>query len=100
MKPEGRYEWLGPSGGFKQVEEYVYDGDRLTRILLYIEPPGPPPFKAEERFFYDETGKILRIDRQNENGQRQLLYRKREKGQTFKSIREAATQKMIDAVVE
>ena len=28
------------------------------------------------------------------------MYRKREKGQTFKSIREAATQKMIDAVVE
>jgi hypothetical protein len=98
--PDVLYEWLGPNGRFKQLEEYIYDGNHLTSILLYNESPGISPFRAEERFSYDDAGKLLRIERHNENGQRQLLYRKREKGQTFKSIREAATKKMIEAIIE
>jgi hypothetical protein len=42
----------------------------------------------------------IRIERHYESGERQLLYRKRERGQTFTSIREIATQKMIVSIVE
>lgn len=98
--PEALYEWLGRNGRFKQAEQYIYEGSRLIAILSYSEVPGISPFEAEERFTYDESGKLLRIDRLSESGSSQLVYRKRDKGQTFKSIREAATQKMIESVIE
>lgn len=100
QNPDALYEWLGPNGRFKQAEKYVYDGNRLTAILLYSEVPGTAPLKAEERFTYDEAGKLLRIESLSESGYRHLVYRKRGKGQTFNSIREAATQRMIEAIAE
>jgi hypothetical protein len=98
--PDELYEWLGPNGRFKQVEEYVYNGDILTSILSYNESPGIPPFRAEEQLSYDDAGKLLSIEKYYESGKKQLLYRKRDKGQTFKSIRDAATQKLFEAIVE
>jgi hypothetical protein len=98
--PDALYQWLGPNGRFKHAEQYVYDGDRLTSILLYDEHPEASPFTAEEHFTYDEAGRLLRIERFYETGHSQPLYQKRKKGQTFKSIREAATQRMIEAIVE
>lgn len=97
--PDALYEWLGPNGRFERVEQYVYDDSRLTSILLYGKQPGASPFKAEERFTYDEAGKLLRIERFHESGYSRLLYLKRKKGQTFQSIRKAATQKMIEAII-
>ncbi|MGW8251289.1 MAG: hypothetical protein ACWGO1_11655, partial [Anaerolineales bacterium] len=98
--PQELYEWLGYNGRFKLVEEYIYDGERLTHIQRYSETPGMAPYKDEEVFSYDEAGKLARIERTDENGQRRLLFRKREKGQTFKSLREAASRKMIEAIVQ
>jgi hypothetical protein len=102
-KPDALYDWLGPNGRSYQVEQYFYNGNHLTHLLLYSRHPGSPPlntFNAEESFSYDKAGKLLRIERRYESGQRQLLFRKREKGQTFKSIRENATRIMIAAIVE
>ena len=98
--PAALYTWLGPNGRFKQVEQYLYDGNRLSSILLYIEQPGVPAFEAEDRFSYDEQGRLQRIDRLYQDGVKQLLHRKREKGETFQTIRESATQRMIAAIVE
>jgi hypothetical protein len=101
--PDVLYEWLGANGRTKLFEQYFYADNRLTHMLIYSEHPGSPPlntFKAEETFSYDEAGKLLLIERQYESGERQLLYRKREKGQTFKSIRKIATQKLVAAIVE
>jgi hypothetical protein len=98
--PDMLYEWLGYNGRFKLVEEYVYDGNRVAGIQLYSETPGIAPYKAEEQFFYDGAGRLLRIEQLNESGQRRLLYKKREKGQTFRSIRQAATQKLIESIVQ
>jgi hypothetical protein len=98
--PDALYEWLGYNGRFKLVEKYVYAGSRLTSIQLYSETPGIAPYKTEEHFFYDDAGRLLRIEQLNESEQRHLLYKKREKGQTFKSIRQAAIQKLIEAIVE
>jgi hypothetical protein len=99
-KPDALYHWLGPNGRFKRAEQYVYVDDRLTTVLLYHEQPGSPPFQAEERFAYDEAGALVRIERFFENGQSQLLFQRRKKGQTFGSIREAATRKLIEAITE
>jgi hypothetical protein len=98
--PDTLYEWLGYNGRFKLVEEYVYDGNRVVGIRLYRETPGIAPYRAEEQFFYDGAGRLLRIEQLNESGQRRLLYKKREKGQTFRSIRQAATQRLIESIVE
>jgi len=98
--PDQLYQWLGPNGRFKWAEQYVYDGDRLTSILLYGEQSGAGPFQAEERLTYDEAGKLLRIERFYQGGRSQLVYQKRKRGQTFKSIREAATKKMIAAIID
>jgi hypothetical protein len=98
--PDALYAWLGPNGRFRQAAQNVYDGDRLTRILLYDEVPGASPFNTEERFTYDERGKLQRIERFYENGSSQLVYLKRKEGQTFKSIREAATRRMIESIVD
>jgi hypothetical protein len=96
----GQYTELKANGRFKQVAQYVYDGDRLPRILFYDEVPGASPFNTEERFTYDEGGKLQRIERFYENGSSQPLYLKRKKGQTFKSIREAATRRIIESIVD
>jgi hypothetical protein len=101
--PDVLYEWLGPNGRTKLIEQYFYTDKRLTHLLIYSEHPGSPPlnsFNAEETFSYDEAGKLFRIERHYESGERQLLYRKRERGQTFTSIRGIATQKMIVSIVE
>ena len=98
--PDALYRWLGPNGRFKHAERYVYDGDRLIGILGYHEHPGASPFETEERFTYDEAGRLLRIERLYASGHRQILYQKRKKGQTFKAIREAAIQKMVEAIVD
>jgi hypothetical protein len=101
--PDELYDWLGPNGRSQQVEQYFYDGDRLTHLLLYSKHPGSPPLNiinAEESFSYDDAGKLLRIERRYESGERQILYQRREKGQTLKSLQENATQKMIAAIVE
>jgi hypothetical protein len=98
--PEALYQWLGPEGRFEKVEEYLYEGDRLTAILTYDEAPGAGAFQAEERLTYDGAGKLLRIDRVSPDGRSQLVYQKRAKGETFASIRQAATEKLVEAIVE
>jgi hypothetical protein len=101
--PDVLYEWLGPNGRTKLIEQYFYADKRLTHLEIYSEHPGSPPlntFNAEETFSYDKAGKLFRIERHYESGERQILYRKREKGQTFTSIRETATQKLVAAIVD
>jgi hypothetical protein len=101
--PDALYEWLGPNGRFFNLEDYVYDGDHLSTIRAYREVPtgaSDPSFQFEERFSYDETGKLWRIERVFSDGAVEVTYQKRAPGETFKSIRAAATQKMITAVVE
>jgi hypothetical protein len=41
---------------------------------------------------------LVRIDRTYEHGQRSLVYQKRQKGQTFQSIRKEAVQKLVAAI--
>jgi hypothetical protein len=101
--PDVLYEWLGPNGYTKLFEQCFYADSRLTHLRIHSRHPGSPPlntFNAEETFSYDEAGKLFRIERHYESGERQILYRKREKGQTFKSIREIATQKLVAAIIE
>ena len=98
--PDALYDWLGPNGRFKQFERYVYDGKLLNHIQFYSEVPGIPPYSGEERFTYEEDGILLQIERFCEDGNRQLVYRKRKKGQTFQSIREVATHKLVKAIIE
>jgi len=98
--PDDLYERLGPGGRFLAVENYVHEGNRLTTIIGYREVPGPPPHHFEERFTYDEDGRLQRIDGIHEDGRKWIVYQRRKKGQTFQSIREAATQKLIKAVIE
>ncbi len=98
--PDELYEWLGYNGCFKTVEQYLYEGNRLTTIASYHEVPGISPFYFQERFIYDEVGKLGRIEGFREDGSKQIVYQRRKKGQTFQSIRETATQKMIEAVIE
>jgi hypothetical protein len=101
--PDVLYEWLGPNGRFVNLEDYIYAGDRLTTIRAYREVPtggSDPSFQFAESFSYDETGKLWRIQRVSSEGAAAVVYQKRAPGETFKSIRAAATQKMIAAVVE
>jgi hypothetical protein len=98
--PDAFYEWLGPNGRFRTVEEYVYDGARLAQILVYQEAPGAGAFTTEERFRYDQAGKLLGIERFYQTGASRIVYRRRPRGQTFSSIRQTATQTMIEAIVE
>jgi hypothetical protein len=101
--PDALYEWLGPNGRFVGLENYDYEGDRLTAIRAYREAPtgaSDPSFQYEEHFSYDDAGKLQRIERVFSYGATEVIYQKRAPGETFKSIRAAATQKMIAAVVE
>jgi hypothetical protein len=97
--PDVLYRWLGPKGRLKTVEQYIYDSNYLTKILSYHEMPGASPFNFEEHLSYDHTGKLLRIEGFYEDGSSRVLYRKRQKNQTFNSIRKIATQKMIEAII-
>jgi hypothetical protein len=59
--PDVFYEWLGPNGRTKLIEQYFYVDKRLTHLKVYSEHPGSPPlntFTAEETFSYDEAGKL------------------------------------------
>jgi hypothetical protein len=98
--PDVLYEWLGYNGRFKTIEEYHYDGNRLGFITSYNETPGLSPFLVDERFNYDEAGKLERIESLYQDGRRQTIYQKRKLGQTFSSIRDEALKKMVSAVVE
>ncbi len=98
--PQALYDWLGYNGRFKTAEAYHYAGERLERIAGYYECPGLGPYPAEERLTYDEAGKIQRIDRFYADGQKQVLYRKRPKGQTFKALREEAVRGLVDAIIQ
>jgi hypothetical protein len=101
--PDVLYAWLGPNGRFVGLENYVYEGDRLTTLRAYREAPtgaSDPSFQYEEHFSYDSAGKLQRIERVFSYGVTEVAYQKRAPGETFKSIRAAATQKMIAAVVE
>jgi hypothetical protein len=82
------------------VEQYVYDGARLAQILVHQEAPGAGSFSTEERFTYDEASKLLRIERFHENGTSRIVYQRRSRGQTFASIRQAATQQLVAAIVD
>lgn len=101
--PDALYEWLGSMGRFVILDNYNYDGDRLTRIQSYREAPiscGPSSFRFEERFAYDETGKLHRIERTFDDGRTEILYQKRAKGETFQSIRAAAVEQLKHAIIE
>lgn len=98
--PQALYDWLGYNGRRKTVEDYHYDGDRVSSITGYYEFPGLQPYSCEERFSYDEAGKLERIECFYDTGSKRMVYQKRKPGQTFGSIREAASQKMVAAVVE
>jgi hypothetical protein len=99
-KPAELYEWLGYNGRFKEGEAYHYDGKRLAAIDGYYEAPGLAPYTARETFTYAESGKLLRIERTDTGGQKQLVYQKRPKGQTFPDLRKAATQKLVAAIIQ
>lgn len=101
--PQALYEWLGPNGRFVVLEHYVYEGDRLAKILAYCETPQgseDPSHEFEDRFSYDEAGKLLQIERLHNYGVSETLYRRRPKGQTFAMLRAEATQKLTEAIVE
>jgi hypothetical protein len=101
--PAALYDWLGPNGRFVGLENYDYEGDRLTTISAYREAPtgaSDPSFRYEEHFSYDDTGKLQRIERVFSYGVTEVVYQKRAPGETFTSIRAAVTQKMIEAIVE
>ncbi len=98
--PDGLYDWLGYNGRFKTAEEYSYEENRLRIISGYYEIPGLPPYTTQEQFAYTETGRLQSIDRFYEDGRKQLVYRKREKGQTFRALRQEVTQKLIDAIIQ
>jgi hypothetical protein len=98
--PDDLYEWLGVYGRFKTGEAYSYDQTRLNSISGYYEVPGIPAYSAQEQFTYNEHGKLLNIDRFYANGQKQVIYRERRKGQTFQAMRAEATQKLVEAIVQ
>jgi hypothetical protein len=98
--PDELYEWLGYNGRFTQVESYFYEENRVSRISGYYESPGVPPYAADEYFTYDPAGKLLHIDEVSENGHKRVIYQKRQKGQTFKKIREEAMHKLVDTIVQ
>lgn len=100
MDPDTLYKWLGTSGRFLSVERYKYEGKRLTRIDSYHEVPGLSPYFHEERFEYDDAGSLERIYSLRDDGTRRTVYQKRKKGETSQTIRESATQKMVQAIVD
>ncbi len=100
IDPDTIYKSLGPYGISKIIENYVYEGDHLSKIYIYGEGPGTPPSNREERLSYDEAGKLTQIERFYESGLSQIVYRRKKKGQTFKSIRQNAVKKMVRAIIE
>ncbi len=98
--PDRLYEWLGANGRFKTVEDYHYDNERMVAITSFNETPGLAPHFLEERFSYDEAGKLDRIESFYADGRKQIIYQKRKPGQTFNTIRENAFRKMFSAIVE
>ncbi|MBN1200584.1 MAG: hypothetical protein JXJ20_01890 [Anaerolineae bacterium] len=98
--PDALLDWLGYNGRLQTAECYRYDGERLATIDSYHERPGASPFRIEERFCYDEAGRLARIEGHYENGWTRTVYRRRVRGQSFKSIREATTNKLVEAVIE
>ncbi len=98
--PDGLYAWLGPNGRFITAEAYRYAGERLKAISGYSQVPGIGPHSWQEQFGYDAAGALVSIDRVFENGQKQAVYRKREKGQTFQDIRDVATTKLVEAITQ
>jgi hypothetical protein len=98
--PDAIYHVLDPNGRFVYVEDYIYEGERLVRIFSDHEAPGTPSFQVEERFTYDEAGKLQRIEKTFSNGVTEIAYQRRSKGETFQSMRTAAVAKMIDATIE
>jgi hypothetical protein len=61
-EPEALYQWIGPNGYFKVVERYLYEANRLVKILVYREVPGVIAYESEERFIYTKAGKLRQID--------------------------------------
>ncbi len=98
--PDELYQWLGYNGRFMRAESYIYEKDRVSQISGYYECPGIPPYSADQRFTYDPTGTLLRIDEVPEKGQPRVVYQKRRKGQSFTQIRQEATQKLVEAIVQ
>jgi len=98
--PDGLYAWLGPNGRFVSAEAYIYEGKRLNAISGYSQVPGIGPHSWQEQFRYDADGTLLSIDRVFENGQKQAVYRKRTKGQTFQDIREEAVNTLVAAITQ
>jgi hypothetical protein len=98
--PDELYDWLGYNGRFNTVEQYTYAENRLKTISSYREVPGIDPYSDREEFLYDESGKLQRIERINESSLKQVVYQKRQKSQTFHSLRQAAIQKMVEAIID
>jgi hypothetical protein len=98
--PEAFFDWLGPHGRFLTAEEYHYAGTRLERIVGYYEAPGAGSYSTREQFSYDEAGNLLRIERFFADGKKLAVYQKRKKGQTFQAMREEATQRLVEAVIQ
>jgi hypothetical protein len=94
---------LDPNGRIIHLENYLYEGERLVRIFSHYKNPngsGVPSHQVEERLTYDEAGKLKRIEWAFSNGVTEVAYQKRAKGETFQSIRAAAVEKMIEAIIE
>jgi hypothetical protein len=98
--PDELYEWLGHNGRFTRAESYFYEENRVNRISGYYETAGVPPYSADEYFSYDPAGKLLHIAEISEDGHQRIIYQKRPKGQTFKQMREEATQKLVEAIIQ
>ncbi len=98
--PDALYEWLGYNGRFKKIEDYHYQEERLEKITGYHEAPGLAPYELEEHFIYNEAGELERIEDFYQDGQKRLVYQKRKPGQSFESIRQAALEKLVPAVVK
>ncbi|MHC4216186.1 MAG: hypothetical protein ACYSWP_22765 [Planctomycetota bacterium] len=100
MDPNKIWESRRSSGSFKILEDYVYERDRLTEIHICVDAAGKEPSNRQEHFSYDEAGKLAQIERFHKGGLRQIVYRRREKGQTFKSIRQNSVEKMVRVIID
>ena len=97
--PDRLVEWLGPNGRFLLVEDYRYDGPSLQEIAVYAETPGLGPNRFSDRISHDASGSLDGIDRVWANGQVQVVYRRRRRGQTIDKLRGAAVAELVAAVV-
>jgi len=93
--PARLVDWLGPNGRFLLVEEYRYDGPTLREIVAHGESPGAGPHRYVDRVGYGDDGAVAAIDRTWADGTVQVVYRRRRKGQSMTTLREAAVAELV-----